>query len=692
MKDLTKYNYDELVDYITDEYEDKVGSGNGFQGSTGQMLIELLADVTDNLHFMLERRSQESFVNLARLESSVWMAASGVGYVPRRNVSARGTLLLTLKDIDDNTIPAEYDIFIRKGEVVKFGDEAFIVAEDAKIDAGETSTEIDILEGISRQAAFNFNTEPYKTDNFITLENYPQIEEFSLVVTETGGDQYTYVNETDVTGVRFSALSFVPEDFPAYDIRFSREGMRIVFGEGNFGRKPSNEITVRWIESRGDEVSIIQTGLDFELSTKTIEDSRTTLPSKSYFYSLTNSTTIDGGAGFESMEEIRENLSAHIRSNNRAVTNFDHEYWVRRSGIGDVADVKVYGEQEMNRLIFNMNNAYISYITNSGNPINSAQEKLLREYLDRVKVITTHLVFQQAEKVYLGLDIDFKRHPSLPITDGQLYRVLVDKVNDYFKIEKGSIGKEFQHSEFIEYLQNLTFEFNSVLYQMTDFVKVEVTGMTPFSYPHQVYDGIIELASDYPLKPNESWEIFIDGESMAVFSSAGDTVNSMVTKMKEEIFRKTSLMIAQPEDNQIRVTHPSNTGTYGISMGDSDLSSGTTFNSNIKIPRFTNIYNANQNLVMPSSVGVVSDDGTVIMEDDGDGTLIDSTGTYADAEIDYAHSYISTPVIPEGEYYITFQQNDFQNFGVTNDYVIVNMPFAPATDDGEYYFSRITLR
>lgn len=690
-KDLTNYEFEGLVKHITDKYRNSEGLSDTYDSSVGQTLIQLLADVTDNLHYKLERRSQENYTSTARLSSSVRAAVSSVGYRPRRKVSSTGKLLLELKDPETGELTESLgNINIHYGTPIFFDEEMFIVDGDYTIYEGESSIEIQIKEGKYNTKMYNFSEKPYSETNYIEFVEHLDMEEYSLDVV---GDTITYHDVmSGVKGLRVRALSFADKTMPLYDIKFTRNGLRIVFGDGIFGRKPTGDIQLSWVSSKGSQVNVIKTGLEFKFDSPIITDDVLVNPKNEYEYTLTNITPIRGGKDEENIEEIKENVTAFVRTNDRAVTNFDYEFWAMRSGIGNIVDMKAYGEYETNQLIFTMNNVYITYATPDRLELNDGQIQQLRDYLEVVKTNTTHMVFRPVDPIYLGLIIDFRRHPSLPISDSQLYKVLVDRVNDYFEIKRGIIGKDFQHSEFIEYLQNLTMDFNNITYSMTDFVKVKVTGMVPFEIPQPVYDGIIELDPSYELTPNDMWNITIDDKTFSVVVVSSDTVTTIVDKMQAKIFAGTSLMLARPKHNQIRIKHAKDTGFFNISIGNGEVSNKTRFMQLIKIPRPTNSTNPNESQLVEGSVEIVDMGGEVVMSDDGNGLLINDRAGYPSVVIDYSKCNFEYPSIPEGTYYVTFQQNPYQNFEITRESLIDVMPFRSENDRSEtHFFSTLNI-
>lgn len=682
--DYTNYDYQSLKNRITELYKDKPGLGQGYEGSTGQTLIQLLADVTDSLHYKLERRSQEVYTATARLESSVWAAVASYGYRPRRAVSASGRLLLELLDEDGNPYPSEGNIEIPYGKKIFFDGVTFTPVEDYVIREGESSIEIDVIQGEVETQEFVFGEDDTPQ---IEVKDFKDIEEYSINISTNQG-KWVDVMEPE-NGVRLRAINFADETMPVYDIRYTANKMRIIFGDNTFGMKPTGKMNVSWLRSKGAEVNVVRTGREFEFEDDVLFDDVMVTPANEYEYRLTNISPVRGGSSHESIPEIRRNFPDYIRSNDRAVTNLDYEFWAMKSGIGGILDVKAYGEAETNNLVFSMNNVYLSYVTSDRQRINIEQEKFLREYVDQVKVNTTHLVIRPAMRLSLGVNVDFKRHPSLPISNSQLYNELRARIYDYFRICRGSIGRGFQHSEFVEYLQNLTILFNGITYQMTDFVRVSVDGVFPFSIPSPMYDGILTLDTDYPINNGDVWSVKLDGTVYSVTVQSGDTIGIIVNRMRQVLFENSNLMFATPDSNQIRITHPDTEGTYDIEIVESDLSSFTTFSQEFNVPRANNRPRVNEELLLRGSAKIIDSDGNVLLEDNGEGSF---EGIAPSSGIDYTKCRFQYPGLTDGNYFFLFQQNEWQNFNVTNESYIDIMPiFKEGDDPNDFFLSSINI-
>lgn len=690
MRDFTNYEYQAIVDFLTEKYRNQPGLGDGYEGSMGQTLIQLQADSVDSLAYMLERRSQEAFLETARLESSIWARASELGYRPKRNVASTGTVEITLIDQAGGIVNALAPIVIPKYTPLFMEDASFIVTEDVTIPVGESTALLPVKEGSLVSNTYNFSVEPYLSSPTIAIENYMDIEEYSLEIKDADG-LYRFVLDSESINKNITSLSYATENDRLYDIKFSKEGMRLVFGDGVFGYRPPGNVEVNWIQSEG-EVTVLKTGVNFTFESDFITDTSTPLPANVYRYSMVNITPIRGANVHEDMIDIIRNAPLSARANNRAVTAADYEFWALRSGIGDVIDIQAYGEQETGSLIFNMNNVYLSYLTSDALELNIEQQIALREFLDKFKTITTHLVLRMADKIEIVVNVDFRRERSFPITDSQLFEIVKGFIEDYFELKRGSIGREVQHSEFVRYLQNRTYTFNGVKYNTTDFVKVNLEAQFPLSMPISVYDSLITLDVSYVPNEGDTWTILINDEPSTVTVEAGDSREIIVNKMREELFLNSNLLTAIEKPGEvIRVKSAFIDAVFTIDLSQGDLSSFTSTDTIYHIPTPTTDPFSLQNSVFPGSAYIVNENEDVLFRDNGNGLMVAEPGIgLGSFEIDYLNGYLISPTLSDGKYFIRWQQNEFQNFKANSRAAIVLSPIKESISASDL-FSKIEL-
>lgn len=671
MKDYTDYNYTELVNKITSLYEDEVGSGNGYEGSSGQMLIELLADTTDNLHFMLERRTQEAFLDSARLSSSIWYHASSVGYRPRRKVSARGTLELVIKDENDNEVTPTGSVRVEKGEIVKFGGMNYTVSEDVVISSTESRKTLFVKEGKPIEKIFNLDDPSLNGE--IMIEDYVAIENGSLIVVGSEGEQFFDVRDPSSGYLNVTSLNFAPPEAKLYDIKYSNEGMRIVFGDGEFGFLPTGTVTLRWVESSGGDASFVASGREFTF------DSGNTLPDQStndiYSYSLINTTPVRGGQDEEDDESIRLNAPAYVRSANRAVTSEDYRFWVTKSGIGDIVDLNVYSEHNTKTLIYTMNNVFVTYLTSDNVPLNLANKIALRDFISQYKTITNHIIIEEADKVNIALDIKARKDPNLPVTREHFYKIITGLSEEYLGVVEGAIGRDFQHSEFIEYMQGATYKIDGINYKVFDFIDVDVEAEYPLRTPPEVYEVSLELLSSYTPTAGDVLTLSIEGIEVSTPINTSQNRVEIMRNLRDAILSDPDVnLLVALDGTTLFVRAPSETSTFEFGV----VSNGAEVNNHLKTSIIYNIPRPSGDdttvNVLPASAYILSNDRkNVIFEDVSGMGKLTSVGS-GSLDIDYNSAKLSGSIFAQ-DVILRYRQNDLKNFKGDQSTAVLLAPF-----------------
>ena len=534
MKDLTKYSYDEQVNRMTDILKDAAGWGDGFDSSMGQTLIQMVADITDNLHFMLERRSTERYLTLAKLRSSIIARASDMGYRMKRAVANEGLLRINLVDAEGNPAPAIENLTIPALTPVTFGEQQFILIENVSIEAGETFADVLVKAGTVEQLVFETNEPTFVNRNYLLVPEYENFDNdfFQVISSDV---EYTDVRKT-VSGTPLRrALSFCEPTDTVYDIRYTYDGMRVVFGDNSFGKKPTDTITINYIAVPTENAPVLTVGNSFEFENDTLQD----IGGNSYFYNAINTTTIVGYAEAESNDSIKENAIAYHQTNGRAVSNSDYNYWVKEAGIGNIIDVKTSGEYEIDSTIYNMNNVYCTYLTEDSVDLTIEEETRLRAFIDDLKVNTTHLVLNPAEKLYVGIDVAPVKRQNVPISNSELYSIVYNFLVDYFKLTKGSIGRKVQVSDIIDAMYDLTITRQNVEYRVIDYVKIIMNAYYPFSVPVESSNAYVQIDSTYNAEDNKEFVLIIDNLVCAVPVNSTDSNEDILLRMRDKILQET---------------------------------------------------------------------------------------------------------------------------------------------------------
>lgn len=524
MQDYTTYDYQALVDRMTAILADKEGWGDAYQSSTGQTLIQLMADVTDHLHYMLERRTRESFLQTAKLRNSIVARASDLGYRPARIKSHTGYLEVELQDENGDPTPAVGEVVLAAMKSITYGDRNFYVSEPAYVAEGQTTATFKVKEGELKVAEFDLDA-----GEEVIFPIYDNIEEDIFFVYNNGTEYFDVRKASDVNK---RALSFLTADEMYYDVKYGVDGMRVVFGDDNFGKKPTGVVQVFYAELAEIGDPILTIGSEFEFPTDLVDFQ---FPGITYKSSVTNVSPIVGGSAAEDEKEIMTNATAYHRSNGRAVTNEDYAFWMKESGISDIVDAKCFGEEEFDSLVYNANNVYITYATSTGDALTVLERQTLMDYFLQVKTSQAHVVLNQAKNIFLRLSADIVRNKNVPISIAQAYSIIYNYIVSYLEIKKGSIGGFFHLSDLTNALYDIKFNRHGVVYDLIDYVKLSTDVVVPFDFPAKTNECFVEINPTYVVNDGDSFILSLENLVCLTTVEAGDNFQDILTKMRDVI-------------------------------------------------------------------------------------------------------------------------------------------------------------
>lgn len=686
MRNFINYEYKELVEKLTKILQDKDGWGDAYNSSTGQTLIQLIADATDQLGYMLERRTQEQYLATSRIPRSVRALANSLSYRPRRKVSPTGTLQIRLIDDDGNTISPEGNVVIPRYTRIFYQDDTFVNTEDIIITPTDEEVEFSVMEGIPRLEVYGILThETLSSLGFILLSDYEVIEENSLIVYDANDAEWLDIRRSYDGEVPKRALSFVEGDERFYDLRISHDGMRVVFGNNVFGKRPESDITLEWVESSGDETNIESTGLIFELEDSQLQDDINVTPPNTYDFEIINTTPIRGGLPSESIEDIKLKASEYFKTGDRAVTKDDYNFSIIRSGIGGIVDVHTYGQQEIGIDIFKMNNVYVTYLTALGDTLTQEQKQDLRDYLDIYKTITNHIVLEQAEEIKAQLNLNVSRRRTLRVSNSDLYEYLRDELADYLRFREGSIGRPLYYSELVKHLQELTITRDGVEQDIAVYLSLDIKPLTPFMNPIEVQEIVVPVTAG---TTGDEYVLTINGEDALYTMQEGDSDNDIANGLSSVINTSIDNVSSTTDGNVITITSDLDEVAFSITNENSTDSDNVSIFQEIQLPpRFINNEHE-EDQVLRGSIELVDVDNNVICGEDGNGTVLTSDAEYTSTNgtIDYITAKIEIPLLPNGEYYVRYNHDEFKNIYPNERSVIAySLPKEQFIDEDERF-------
>ena len=659
MANRVDYNYQDIVDKVTEILSDKEGWGDAYQTSMGQTLIQLIADATDTLHYMQERRSREAYLPTASLRSSILARASERGYRPRRNVSSSGQLKIRLVDDDGVTVVPEGNITIPRYTEFFYDDYIFVNIEDIFITPDDYEIEFNVIEGRPQSETYDPNSGSFQQNGHILLEDYDQIEENSLVVIDSEEEEWFDVREPVGDNPPLGALSFAGPQENFYDIRIAVDGMRIVFGNGTFGRRPSNEITVEWVQSSGSDLNIQREGVEFAMEVNELQDDINVTPPNTYQYEVVNITPIRGGLPAESIEDIQLKAPEYFKTGDRAVTKYDFDHFIIRSGIGGIVDVNTYGEQELGLNIERMNHLFAAYLTADGQQITTEQLDQLRDYINRYQVAIPHLSLDPAERIYCQYNLKIAKNSKLRVSEPEVYKYVREQIANRFEFEEGSIGKPFYFSGLVRFLDNLTIVRDGLEQPISRYISLDVNPAYQFEAPFEENEVVVHISvgndqDNYILTIDPDPESEVDlSATYAYQQQEGDDAQAIIDGLVTSIngdyatevdYDEGTLTILADDEESFYITNEESTNVDNIRIMQT-----------IQVPPRLLNNRFDEDMIVRGSISIVDEQGNEQFVDDGDGNI------GMQGSVNYVDAVIEIPLLSTGTYYVRYQEDEFSN-------------------------------
>ena len=493
--DYSKHDYTELVNEATRLVQNQGEWQDAYQSSTGQVLIQLMAIMTDQLNYMLERRTQENFISTAQLATSINALANLLGYRPQRKISATGTVTLQLTDLAGNPVVCTDTLSIEKYSKITFNGNNYVNVEPIEIFAGSGSVTFEVKQGdVVTEVYDPSDTDTtLNQDNYINITDYLDIEDDSFFIT-TATQSFTDVAARIGNLPPIDTLGFANADDEVYDISITNEGLKLLFGDGVNGEKPTGNLTVKYLTTLGKAVEVLTTGNEF-----LFDSYQTQIPDNSlnqYYYTLTNDTNITGGKDAETVEDVRINAPAFVRTSNRAVTKEDYVYWVEEANIGNIVDSRAYGEEEIGVSVVNANNVYLVYLTSDGTALTPQELIDLDLFLDAYKVVSTHVIYETAQIIPMQLNVRIKRDGTLTASNAEVYSYVKNTIENFFAFDEDSLDREIYQSDIVNLLHDLTLVKNGVARPVAEHVNVDILALYPFSTPWEATTEINVVIND----------------------------------------------------------------------------------------------------------------------------------------------------------------------------------------------------
>lgn len=391
-----------LVSYLEDS---NVFTDYDFTGSALSTLLDLLAYNSTLYGFYASMIANESFLDTAQLDESVYSLVKPLGYLP---TSRRGAVAsITVSGTSATTRP---------GDLYLGGGLKWTPTETFAVDG---NTEIDIYQGQFIQIA---NDQPFEYSEADPRRIYPIRSEFidtttlKVFVAPPGTTDYTeWSNANNISG----NITGIQSTEEVFFLTTTVEGnYAIQFGDNFIGKRPANGSLIRFdfYETSGTEGNGIAA---FTSNTTGITFVRTNIAGVA-------------GANRESIESVRSNAPLYFQTQGRYVTARDHRVGILQEQTGLIASV--WGGEENDPP--NYGRVYVSAIGQDANgelsPITESQKEGILSIMRNKGVVTILPAFIEPQQVTVSLVGNVFWNPiESPSDISQITSNVTDYINSY---------------------------------------------------------------------------------------------------------------------------------------------------------------------------------------------------------------------------------------------------------------------
>lgn len=441
----TELDFDKIKANIKNHFlrQDSVYKDWNFDGSSLNMLLDVLAYNTHYNAILAHMAINESFIDSAQIRKNVVSHAKLVGYTPRSAKSSRANIEVEIPGIntlDSLTLPRGQKFTTVLDEVTY----TFVTAADytaaknissnkyefTNADGG-TDNSIEIFEGTLQVSSYSVNNS-LVTQKFVIDEVNADMSSLLVRVREHlnsdkyivysiyGSAQYKTLEDLDSTSLVF----FLSENiYGRYEVSF---------GNGIYGALPGNLNIVEL-----EYITTLGAAANFANSFSIVDAGTVTKVL----------SAASGGGEREGIESIRFNAPISIITQNRAVTADDYRSMILRE-FADIQTLNIWGGEDANPPEYGK--VFITIKPKAADQLTPQQKDKIITLLSGKKVLTVTPVFLDVDFTYIYLDVYFKFNANLTkYGKSELESIVRTSIKNFNTTELQEFDNVFRYSKLL---------------------------------------------------------------------------------------------------------------------------------------------------------------------------------------------------------------------------------------------------
>ena len=359
-----------------------------FDGAGLNILLDILAYNTHYNSYYLNMVANEAFLDTALLRDSVVSHAKTLGYIPFSVTAPRAIVNVTVDS--GTTTPETLTIprgFTFSSNLIDSLSYNFVTLEETTVTKSNTSfffEDLEIYEGSLVSYVFNYAENSNPKSVFVLPDNNIDTKTISVSVSPNVGNTSTqvYNQVTDILDITSTS--------EAYFLQESKNGnYEIYFGDGVVGKALNDGavVTVTYLVTNG--VAANQTNGFIAAA-----------PIGAYSDIVIDVVDVaSGGATRETVDSIKYSAAAQYATQNRLVTTFDYESYIK-SKYPSIDSLSVWGGEDETPKVFGK--VYISLKPKTNYFISETEkQRIIDEIINPKAIVSVSAEIRDPEFLYL---------------------------------------------------------------------------------------------------------------------------------------------------------------------------------------------------------------------------------------------------------------------------------------------------
>jgi hypothetical protein len=411
-----------------------------FEGSGLAVLLDILAYNTHYNAFYANMAINEMFIDSAVKRESVVSISKLLNYVPRSARAAAARINVTVDGVSGAPGSLSIDRFTAFNSSINDSTYTFYNIEPATITpiGGVYSYEgLDVYEGTYVVNKFTVGSTPGPAEKFVIPNT--NIDTTTIRVTV----QDTITSTTSTTYTEFDGdITQVTEDTTIFYLEQNINNQyQIYFGDGVIGKQLSvgNRVTIEYLATSAEDANISEK-IDQSFSISGSISGGT--------YSGVTIETVSqstSGQAAETVDEIRFNAPKAAAAQNRLVSKYDYEIFLKRN-YSYIDAISVWGGEDNDPPQYGK--VFISVLPKTSQFLTTSRKNKIIEDIKKKRVMAITPSFVDPDVYYIHVTSAVRYNPNTTNeTATDISNAVTAAIASYFSSNLGSFGEDFSLSK-----------------------------------------------------------------------------------------------------------------------------------------------------------------------------------------------------------------------------------------------------